>query len=109
MWRTRDALRCGGGAGCALHAGTVGPGSRRAHRSRSAGVLWNRARAEVSHSAVLMQPALATFDWFAALAWVLLALGVGVVAAGLFGDRSRGRARCPRCWYSMAGTPGLTC
>jgi hypothetical protein len=28
---------------------------------------------------------------------------------GLFGDPGRGRRRCPRCWYDMSGTPGLTC
>ncbi|MDX2016818.1 MAG: hypothetical protein SFY95_04150 [Planctomycetota bacterium] len=24
-------------------------------------------------------------------------------------DRSKGRRRCPRCWYGMDGVPGLTC
>lgn len=28
---------------------------------------------------------------------------------GLFGDRARGRRRCPRCWYDMTGTPGRLC
>ncbi len=28
---------------------------------------------------------------------------------GLFGDRARGRRRCPKCWYDLSGTVGLTC
>jgi hypothetical protein len=29
---------------------------------------------------------------------------------GLWGDRSRGRPRCPNCWYDMRGTvPKLVC
>lgn len=27
----------------------------------------------------------------------------------IFSDRAKGRRRCPRCWYDMAGVPGLTC
>lgn len=27
----------------------------------------------------------------------------------LFRDRARGRRRCPKCWYDMAGVPGLVC
>ena len=27
----------------------------------------------------------------------------------LFWDRSRGRRRCPRCWYDMEGVPGKRC
>ncbi len=34
---------------------------------------------------------------------------LGVVWWGLFGDRARGRRRCPRCWYDLAHTSGLTC
>jgi hypothetical protein len=49
--------------------------------------------------------------------WVLMlvlgagasAAGVLLLASGLFGDRARGRRRCPACWYSLAGVPGLTC
>lgn len=44
------------------------------------------------------------------------AAGVGVVCFGIFlgvwawrGDRSRGRRRCPRCWYDMRGVPVLRC
>jgi hypothetical protein len=57
------------------------------------------------------------------LAWFLKTgfgylLGVATVAViglllvywGLWGDRSKGRARCPRCWYDMRGTlPKLEC
>jgi hypothetical protein len=47
-----------------------------------------------------------------ALWWLGVAVcassGVVVVVA-LFRDRSRGRRRCPRCWYEMTGVPGLVC
>lgn len=39
-------------------------------------------------------------------------LGLGALALGgwaLWGDRSRGRRRCPRCWYDMSGVQGLRC
>lgn len=52
-------------------------------------------------------------DWSA---WLLGGLCAVVVAAGLavsflalFGDRSRGRRRCPRCWYDMASVAGSRC
>src|ERR1043166_5996407 len=49
-------------------------------------------------------------DW-AELSWVIGAvlgcLGVVVVLVGVFRDRSRGRRRCSRCWYDMAGGAGL--
>lgn len=39
-----------------------------------------------------------------------MALVAIVLAAwALFADRARGRKRCPRCWYDMAGSPTLTC
>ncbi len=37
------------------------------------------------------------------LAATLLPLGVALLAAGWWWDRSRGRARCPKCWYLLAG------
>ena len=47
---------------------------------------------------------------------VLHAAGLGAVATGallfllgILGDRARGRRRCPRCWYDLRETPGLTC
>ena len=36
-------------------------------------------------------------------------LGVALAVSGLFGDRARGRPRCPRCWFDMSGSPSLTC
>ena len=36
--------------------------------------------------------------------------GLLLVGSGLWGDRDRGRARCPKCWYDMRGTvPRLEC
>ena len=55
-------------------------------------------------------------DW--ALHTGLYLLGVALVPAGglllicwgLWGDRSKGRARCPKCWYDMRGSlPRLAC
>jgi hypothetical protein len=36
-------------------------------------------------------------------AWSLGIIALAAIAWGLFGDRSRGRARCPSCWYSLEG------
>jgi len=35
--------------------------------------------------------------------------GIGVTWWAIFGDKSRGRRRCPRCWHDLSGTPGRTC
>jgi hypothetical protein len=44
------------------------------------------------------------WDWvFHALGWTLAGLGVLLALWALFWDRSRGRRRCPKCWYSMEG------
>lgn len=47
------------------------------------------------------------------IAWsvggVLIALGLFLLWLFLFSDRSRGRRRCPKCWYDLRGTPGLRC
>jgi hypothetical protein len=32
-----------------------------------------------------------------------------VMSLALFRDRSRGRRRCPKCWYDMPGGNGMTC
>ena len=40
---------------------------------------------------------------------VVLAFCLGITWWGLFGDRSRGRRRCPRCWYDLSFSPGLVC
>jgi hypothetical protein len=48
--------------------------------------------------------------------WLVLVGVVGGCAAGvyiawraLFKDRANGRRRCPRCWFDMAYSPGMTC
>lgn len=44
--------------------------------------------------------------------WAVMAVGaVGVLAGvrGFWWDRSRGRPRCPRCWYLMIGAPSPRC
>ncbi len=44
------------------------------------------------------------WDWvFHALGWTLAGLGLLLALWALFYDRSRGRRRCPKCWYSMEG------
>ena len=50
-------------------------------------------------------------DWF--LETGLFLLGIALIPAdgllficwGLWGDRSNGRSRCPKCWYDMRGSP----
>ncbi len=47
-------------------------------------------------------------------AWALTIAGLAVIAWALFWDRSRGRRRCPKCWYDMDGAKAdgdgrLTC
>jgi hypothetical protein len=39
------------------------------------------------------------------LGFLLAAAGLLVLLRGFVHDRSRGRRRCPRCWYSMDGVP----
>jgi len=45
--------------------------------------------------------------------WAVLVLFAALTALllylGLFQDRSRGRPRCPKCWYNMTGAPSLVC
>jgi len=50
-------------------------------------------------------------DWiFLALAIVLGLYGLWLLYWSLLKDCSRGRRRCPRCWYDMSGTPdNMTC
>jgi hypothetical protein len=56
-------------------------------------------------------------DWLLETGFIYL-LGVALIALvglllacwGVWGDRSKGRARCPECWYDMRGTlPRLVC
>ena len=35
---------------------------------------------------------------------VVLLVGLLLICSGLWGDRSKGRPRCPKCWYDMRGT-----
>lgn len=41
--------------------------------------------------------------------WTLAGVGAAAAARALWWDRSRGRRRCPRCWYDMGGVVGLVC
>src|SRR5262245_46988698 len=50
-----------------------------------------------------------TYSVWNTLAWGLGVAAVVVLLWSLFWDRSRGRRRCPRCWYDMSGVPGLKC
>lgn len=45
----------------------------------------------------------------AVAAWLALAVFVLALFSDFFVQRFRKRRRCPRCWYSMQGTPGLRC
>jgi hypothetical protein len=53
----------------------------------------------------------AWIQWAALIGSGLLALaGIVLLVWALRGDRSRGRRRCPRCWYDMSGSlESLTC
>jgi hypothetical protein len=56
-----------------------------------------------------MSPA-GNLDWlYYLLGYTLAAAGVLVLLWALFWDRSRGRRRCPKCWYDMRGVPALKC
>ena len=55
-------------------------------------------------------------DWFLETGLYLLGVavvplvGLLLVCWGLWGDRSKGRPRCPKCWYDMRGTvPRVEC
>ncbi|MEE8153701.1 MAG: hypothetical protein V3T53_01945 [Phycisphaerales bacterium] len=53
------------------------------------------------------------YPWTAWLWWIggaaLGLLGVWLLYWSLLHDRSKGRRRCPKCWYNMSGTDSLTC
>lgn len=50
------------------------------------------------------------FAWlFHASGWALAVGALLLALWALFWDRSRGRARCPKCWYDMRGSVGLRC
>lgn len=52
-------------------------------------------------------------DWVYWLIWLgilaLYACMVWLAWRSLFSDRANGRRRCPRCWYDLAYSPGMTC
>ncbi len=52
-------------------------------------------------------------DWITWLIWGLIGLiYLGMVILlwwALFGDRARGRRRCPKCWYDMSYSSGTLC
>lgn len=51
-----------------------------------------------------------SYDWlYTALGSTLAAAGFTLLLYALFADRARARRRCPKCWYDMSGSPGLTC
>lgn len=50
--------------------------------------------------------------WWYLPAMALLLAGLWLLHIGLLRDRRRatpGRRRCPRCWYDLSGSAGLTC
>jgi hypothetical protein len=46
---------------------------------------------------------------FGVVAVVLGVAGAWLIYWSLLRDRARGRRRCPKCWYDLAGVPGLRC
>ena len=57
-----------------------------------------------------MTLASSNLDWlYHLLGYTLAAAGLLLLLWSLFWDRSRGRRRCPKCWYDMSGLPGLKC
>jgi hypothetical protein len=49
------------------------------------------------------------FGYLLGMALVTL-VGLLLVYRGLWGDHSKGRVRCPKCWYDMRGSlPRMTC
>ncbi len=39
----------------------------------------------------------------------MMVFGAVLLSWALFADQSRGRKRCPKCWYDMSGAPTLVC
>ncbi len=55
-----------------------------------------------------MPPNWPTYAWYTTAA-ILGIVGTLLLIKWLIGDRSKGRRRCPKCWYDMSATPGMTC
>ncbi len=53
------------------------------------------------------------YPWTAWLWWIggaaLGLLSLWLLYWSLLKDRSKGRRRCPKCWYNMSGTDSMTC
>ena len=53
------------------------------------------------------------YPWTAWLWWIggaaLGLLGLWLLYWSFLHDRSKGRRRCPKCWYNMSGTASMTC
>ncbi len=71
-----------------------------------------RIQCRITHGIAILQLML-TGDW---ILWLAAMLVLGLFASlvyiawrALFYDRANGRRRCPRCWYDMAYSPGMTC
>jgi HEAT repeat protein len=48
-------------------------------------------------------------EWIQIVSLMTGVAGATVLAAALYANRSRGRRRCPTCWFDMSGTTGLKC
>lgn len=59
---------------------------------------------------VVLSSVVGVQDWaYWCLGLSFVALGASLTVWALFGDRPRGKLRCPRCWYDMTKSPGLRC
>lgn len=48
--------------------------------------------------------------WIGWMAYFAVNVGlIYVIWWAIFADRPRGRRRCPKCWYNMSHSPGMTC
>lgn len=53
---------------------------------------------------------MAGYDWvFYVIGGLFAVVALWLLYCSLLRDRSRGRRRCPKCWYDMGGTVGLVC
>lgn len=47
--------------------------------------------------------------WLLPASYTLIALALAGLLWSIRGDPARGRRRCPRCWFDMAGIAALRC